>query len=130
MATRLALLTVAVLMLAWLGVLMRDHRIVDDVSPSLIGDPGLSNAEFERDVRRLEDARLLNPDPTWQLNLGLALVDRDPRRAARGLEDLVEREPDNVAALRVLEEAARRFDRRRAARVRARIERVDPRGDL
>jgi hypothetical protein len=129
MATRLVLLTVSVLMLAWLAVLMRDHRIVDGVSPRLIGDPTVSKAEFERDVRRLEDARLLNPDPTWQLNRGLALVARSPRRAARDLETLLEREPDNVAALRVLHEAARRFDRRRAARIRAQIDRVDPLGD-
>jgi hypothetical protein len=130
MATRLALLTVSVLMLAWLAVLMRDHGIVDGVSPRLIGDPTVSKTEFERDVRRLEDARFLNPDPTWQLNRGLALVERDPRRAARGLEKLLEGEPDNVAALRVLHEAARRFDRRRAARITAQIERVDPLGDL
>jgi hypothetical protein len=33
MLARFALLGVAVLMLGWLGVLYRDHRIIDDVSP-------------------------------------------------------------------------------------------------
>jgi hypothetical protein len=130
MAARLALLVVSVLVLAWLGVLLRDHRIVDAVSPALIGDPSLSPAEFERDARRLEDARFLNPDPTWQLNRGLALADRVPRRAARDLEAVVEREPDNLAAWRVLYTVTRQFDPDRAREARAQIERIDPRGEL
>ena len=64
MVARIALLAVALLMLAWLGVLYRDHRIIDDVPPGLIGDSSLSDSEFEREARRLERADLLNPDPT------------------------------------------------------------------
>ena len=48
MVARIALFAVAVLMLAWVGVLYRDHRIIDDVSPGLIGDSSLSKGEFER----------------------------------------------------------------------------------
>lgn len=128
MAVRLALLAVSVLALAWLGVLMRDHRIVDSVSPRLIGDSRLPAVEFERDARRLADARLLNPDPTWQLNRGLALLGRDPRRAARDLEEVVGKEPDNLTAWKLLYLATQRFDRRRSAQARAQIERLDPLG--
>ena len=116
----------AVLVIGWLGVLYRDHRIIDDVSPALIGDSRMSDREFEREARRLERAELLNPDPTWTLNLGLALVERNPRRAVRELETVVASEPDNVTAWKILRVAARRVDRRLAARAQAEVERLDP----
>ena len=126
MVARLALLAVAVLTLGWLGVLYRDHRIIDDVSPGLIGDSSLSNSEFEREARRLERADLLNPDPTWRLNLALALLERNPRRAVRELEGVVDDEPDNVTAWKILRVAARRVDPRLAAQAQAEVERLDP----
>ena len=124
--TRFALLAVALLSLGWLGVLYRDHRIVDDVSPGLIGDSSLVGREFESEARRLERAELLNPDPTWRLNLGLALLERSPRRAVCALERVVESEPDNVAAWKVLHVAARRVDPPLAARASAEVKRLDP----
>jgi hypothetical protein len=126
MLARFALLAVAVLMLGWLGVLYRDHRIIDDVSPGLIGDSRMSDREFESEAQRLERADLLNPDPTWSLNLGLALVERNPRRAVRELEGVVAGEPDNLIAWKILRVAARRVDRRLAARAQAEVERLDP----
>lgn len=130
MLARFALLAVAVLVLGWLGVLYRDHRIVDDVSPGLIGDASLSAREFDAEERRLERAAFLNPDPTWRLNLALALLQRDPRRAATELERVVAGEPDNVTAWKVLYVAAGRFDRRLAARAKAEVERLDPLTEL
>lgn len=130
MLARLTLVAVAVVAIAWLGVLWRDHRIVDDLSPALIGDPRMPAGQFERDARRLEDAGLLNPDPTWRFNRGLALLERSPRRAARELERLVASEPENVAAWKVLYVAARQFDQRLAARARARIKQLDPLTEL
>jgi predicted Zn-dependent protease len=126
MLLRVALLALAVLALGWLAVLYRDNRIVDDVSPGLIGNARLSAQEFEREARRLDRAALLNPDPTWRLNLGLALIERDPRRAVRELGRVVESEPDNVTAWKILRVAARRVDRHLAARAQAEVKRLDP----
>jgi hypothetical protein len=126
MLTRLTLLAVALLALGWVGVLWRDHRIVDGLSPALIGNNQLPAKRFEHDARRLQDAELLNPDPTWRLNRGLALLDRNPRRAARDLERVVASEPENVTAWKVLYVAARQFDRPLAARARARVKQLDP----
>jgi hypothetical protein len=126
MMVRMVLVAVAVLMLGWLGVLYRDHRIVDDVSPGLIGDSSLSDSEFEREARRLERAELLNPDPTWRLNLGLALLECNPRRAVRELKRVVDGEPDNLTAWKILRVAARRADPRLAARAQTEVERLDP----
>jgi predicted Zn-dependent protease len=126
MLVRIALLAIALLVLGWLTVLLRDHRIVDEVSPGLIGDTSLSAQQFERDARRLERAALLNPDPTWRLNLGLALLERDPRRSVRELESVVASEPDNLLAWKILHVAARQFDRGLAARARTQVKRLDP----
>jgi predicted Zn-dependent protease len=126
MLARFALLAVAVLVLGWLAVLYRDNRVIDAVSPGLIGDASMPAPEFEREARRLEGAALLNPDPTWRLNLGLALLERDPGRAVRELEPVVAGEPDNVTAWKVLAVAARRVDPRLAARARAQVKRLDP----
>lgn len=130
MLTRFALLAVAILALAWLGVLWRDHRIVDGESPALLGDARLTAAEFERGEERLRDAALLNPDPTWRLNLGLALIGRDQRRAVAELRPVVEAEPENVTAWKLLFVAARGADERLAERARERIERLDPLTEL
>jgi predicted Zn-dependent protease len=126
MLPRVALLAVAVLVLGWLAVLYRDHRIVADVSPGLISDTSLSAGEFDRDARRLERAAFLNPDPTWRLNLGFALTRHDRRRALRELERLVASEPDNLAAWRIVLFATGQVDRPLAARARAQIKRLDP----
>jgi hypothetical protein len=130
MLARVALLAVAVLVLGWVGVLYRDQRIVDEVSPGLIGDPSLSTQGFDRDARRLDRAALLNPDPTWRINLALALLERDPRRSVRELERVVAGEPDNVTAWKVLRVAARRVDRRLAARAQREVELLDPLTEL
>jgi hypothetical protein len=126
MATRLTLLAVAILTLGWLGILWLDHRIVDAEAGELIFNEDLSGREFERGARRLADAGVLNPDPTWRLQRGLALIRRDRRRAIRELERVVASEPDNVTAWKLLYGAARGFDRPVAGRARAEIERLDP----
>jgi hypothetical protein len=78
----------------------------------------------------LDRAALLNPDPTWRINLALALLERDPRRSVRELERVVAGEPDNVTAWKVLRVAARRVDRRLAARAQREVERLDPLTEL
>jgi len=125
MARRLTLLAVAILALAWLAILWRDQRIVDDVSPE-IGSPSLSATQFESDARRLEDAGLLNPDPSWRIIRGLALIRHDRPRAIRDLSHVVASEPDNLTAWRLLYVAAHESDQPLAARARAQIKRLDP----
>jgi hypothetical protein len=118
MLQRALLVAVSLVVLGWLAVLMRDHLIVEEISPRLVA---ASETEFERDAERLEDAALVNPDPSWRLNLALALVARDPRRAAAEAEQVLSGEPDNITAWRILEEATKRFDPPRSGRARARI---------
>jgi len=127
---RLTLVVVSVLAIAWLGVLLRDFRIVDSVSPGLIEGTRLSDAEFRRDAGRLEDAGLLNPDSTWRYTRGVAWIARDPRRASGYLEELVRDEPENVAAWRLLFVASEEVDPPLANVAKARVRRLDPLGGL
>ena len=53
-------------MLAWVGVLLRDHGVSEAASP-LLFEAKLSAAEFDRNIAKLEDAELLNPDSSLQL---------------------------------------------------------------
>jgi predicted Zn-dependent protease len=126
MLARGTLTVAAALVLVWLVILLRAHNIVDGVSPALIGDPELPAEQYSQDLRRLEDARLLNPDPTWRLNRAIALVSRNPERAAAEAQQLVRDEPDNLVAWRVLLEAASGRDKSRARQAWRQVRRLDP----
>ena len=119
---------VAALVIAWLGVQLRNQDIIDGVSPALIGDPNLPRARFERDLDRLADARLLNPDPTWRVNAAIALVPHHPARAAAEAERVVRDEPDNATAWRVRLAALRGRDSRRRQEAWRELRRLDPLG--
>jgi alkylation response protein AidB-like acyl-CoA dehydrogenase len=84
----------------WAGLSWPEEYGGRDLSPlqQLIFNEDLSATEFAHGARRLADARLLNPDPTWRLQRGLALIRRDRPRAIRELERVVATEPDNVTA--------------------------------
>ena len=126
----MSLIAVSILALAWLAVLGRDQRIIDDASSRLIAGSKLSPAEFGREASRLGEAGLANPDPTWRLNRGGAWLGRDPRRAAEDFEQILRDEPENLAAWKFLFLATRELDRPRAAQAEARIRRLDPLGSF
>ena len=127
-AARLLIGLLAVLVLVWVGVLLRDHRMSEAASP-LLFETKLSEAEFDRNLGKLEDAELLNPDSSLQLARATYLLVRERRdEAADAAEELVETEPDNLAAWGVLLDATRASDPERAARAEAAIRRLNPRG--
>ena len=127
-AARLLIGLLAVLVLVWVGVLLRDHRVSEAASP-LLFETKLSEAEFDRNLGKLEDAELLNPDSSLQLARATYLLVRERRdEAADAAEELVASEPDNLAAWGVLLDATRGSDPRRAERAEAAIRRLNPRG--
>ena len=117
---------VAALVIAWLGVGLRNHAIIDGVSPALIGDPNMPRGRFEADLDRLRDARVLNPDPTWRINSAIALLPRDAERAATYAEQAVRDEPDNATAWRVLLGTVTGRDPRRSREAEREVLRLDP----
>jgi hypothetical protein len=127
-AARVALVALSILALAWIGVLLRDHEVGQATTARLLGSPQLPPDEYAREVERLEDAELLNPDTTPKLYRGTYWLKQSPRRAAEVLEDLLRSEPENVQAWSVLVLVTEDFDPDRAAEARAQISRLNPLG--
>jgi hypothetical protein len=130
MAVRIALGLVAVVILAWLGLMERDahlqERGVDAASQMIVsGTPtpeGFRSAESD-----LRASRLLRPDTTPDLHRAvLYRVHGHERQSQELLEDIVEREPDNVIAWNVLLSLTRERDPAVARRAAAAQRRLNP----
>lgn len=93
----------------------------------MLYEPGLTRAQFERNVERLEDARLLNPDSALDLARAQVYLTRGRRvEAARVAQELLRSEPENVAAWRILMNAGRGADREASARAASEVRRLNP----
>ena len=111
---RLLLGVLAVLVIAWVGVLLRDLEVGQDAVSS-------------RDPERLEGARVLDPSVYWdQVRAGVLLLDGDAEAAAAEAEQLVRAEPDNAVAWSVLRAATRRTDPGRSAEATRALRRLNP----
>jgi hypothetical protein len=100
-AARAVVAVIAVLLLAWLGVMERDVRLQVRGAAALRseGDPGVL-ARAETDLQR---ANLLNPGTGPDLSRALVRRARGRTEASVALlEDVLRREPDNLTAWRVL----------------------------
>lgn len=102
------------IVIAWVGVLLRDLEVGQDAASS-------------RDTGRLEDARVLDPSRYWdQVRAGVLLINGDAGAAAEAAEQLVRAEPDNAVAWSVLRAATRRTDPGRAAEATRALRRLNP----
>ena len=111
---RVLLGVLAVLVIAWVGVLLRDLEVGKDAVAS-------------RNAGRLEDARVLDPSRYWeQVRAGVLLINGDANAAAAAAEQLVRAEPDNAVAWSVLRAATLRTDPDRAAEATRALRRLNP----
>jgi hypothetical protein len=125
--TRVVLALVAVLVIGWLGVLYRDQRVGTAASDKIFYENPLPPPEYERQMDRLRDARLLDPDRTWQLvRVRFLLLYGQPRRAIEAAGRFLESEPDNLEAWVLLLNAARGIDAGRVREATAAIRRLNP----
>jgi hypothetical protein len=123
-----AVVVVALLVLGWLGVLYRDRRVGQDAADAIFYHPKLPRAEFERQLDRLGEARLMDPDRYWDLTRARYLLLRDrPRRALRAADEIVGDEPDNLEAWLVVYQAAELVDPNRSGDAVDRIRQLNPR---
>jgi predicted Zn-dependent protease len=117
-AARVAVATVAVVVVAWLAVMERDHRLFTRGN----GAPTLTSAESD-----LRAARFLNPDSGPDLILAIRL-----RRAGRWhdavatVDRVLRREPENLYAWNTLGSVAQGHDPAAVQRARAAARRLDP----
>ena len=129
MAARVLLALCALLVIGWVGVLFRNYEIGKDAAVRAFFAPATSPAERERDLQRLDDAQLLDPNAYWKVaraNYQLATGDR--RGAAAAAEELVKAEPENIFAWGTLLRATERSDPTRARQAAAEIRRLNPLG--
>jgi hypothetical protein len=126
---RALLACLAVLVLGWVGVLTRNHELAADAAVRAFFGPKLSPVDRERDMERLQDAQLLDPNAYWRVaRANYLLLDGHPGEAAREAESLVRDEPENIFAWGALLEATRRSDPARAAEAVTRMRRLNPLG--
>lgn len=125
MAARVVVGVVAVLLIAWLGVMERDERLLQR---------GVQTAAHARDAadaaraeRALRDARLLNPDSAPDTGRAVLYIGTSRNRQALDLiDELVRREPDNLTAWALLFEVSRGADPAGEQRALAQRRRLDP----
>ena len=128
MVARALLALVAVLVLAWVVVLLRDFEIGNDAAAAAFS-PGLTPAERDHKLDQVKQAQFLNPDSDLRLSrAGFALLSGHPGDAARMAREIVRDEPDNIGAWGVLLEATAKSDRTTAAEANAQLKRLDPLG--
>jgi hypothetical protein len=124
---RVLLALTALLVLAWVGVLYRNYETGKDAAVRGFFAPEKSRAARERDLQRLEDAQLLDPNAYWKVaRANYQLATGDLRGAAAAAEDLVHAEPENIFAWSTLLRATEKSDPARAREAAAAIRRLNP----
>jgi predicted Zn-dependent protease len=119
---RAGIAVVAVLVLAWLGLMESDVRL-EAHGTELSAVPG-NLARADADLRA---ARRLNPDTGPELTRAFLYVGAGrPADAAAILEGILRREPDNLTAWGALFNVARGRDATAAERALAARRRLDP----
>jgi hypothetical protein len=124
-AARIAVALVAIVVLAWLGVMERDRRLFER------GAATAGNLRTAADVSRadadLRGARFLNPDLLPDVTRALVYrYDGRHREAIALVEDVVREEPENRGAWGGLLTLAQGRDPAAAERARAALRRLDP----
>jgi hypothetical protein len=117
---RVALAALAILVIAWLGVMERDH---------LLFTRGVKATTFARADADLRAAGLLNPDSASDLFRAARLKGAGRwHEALATVEGVLQREPDNLFAWNALALVAQGRDSVAVRRARAAARRLDPRG--
>lgn len=129
MAARIALALIAVLVLGWTGVLLRDYELSKGPAARSLLATAPTAAARARDLADLRGARTLNPDSSLRLaRAALTLRGGDEAGAARMAASIARSEPDNLAAWQLLSLATRRSDPQRSLAAYREVRRLNPIG--
>lgn len=114
-----------VVVLAWMVILLRDIRLQEQGVTEIFSHPGV--AALRQGEADLQESTLLNPDTSSDVYLTeLLLLSHRPRAALTTANAVVRREPANLQAWWLVEQAARTVQPRRAAQALAQVTRLDP----
>lgn len=124
MAARVAIAVLSVVVIAWLGVIVRDRHVQQAGVAAVKTRPSGYVGRADRDFR---SAGFLNADSTPELARSLLYQEANqPARSAAIAERIVRSEPDNLAAWGQLLQVTRGRDRATFTRALAAILRLDP----
>jgi hypothetical protein len=123
---RIGLAVLAVALIAWFSVLVRDHAIGQAAVDRIVANPNMSTRAWNGAMDDLRRADLLDPSSDWSMARANYLLLRDPSAALRVAESIVRREPDNVNAWEIVERVSVHSDPRRAAEAARQIRRLNP----
>jgi hypothetical protein len=127
MLVRAAVALLAVLVIAWSAVLLRDTRLQEHATD--LAQTSRQAAALEQAVRDYEAAGFLNPDTGPDVGRALALQrQRRAREAVAVAEDIVRREPENLNAWRLLSVLTIERDPARSRQAVERARALDPLG--
>lgn len=128
MLARCGVAVVAVIVIAWLGLLYRDTRVGSEASQQLFRPTEATRADFDRSLGRLDSAGTLNPDGRWQLEKANYQLLRGRRADAFATADaIVRREPANYVAWIIVFRAGEKIAPRRSREAVTQIRRLNPR---
>jgi hypothetical protein len=120
------LAALAVVLIAWFCLLARNHSLGTEASRRIVAEPAMGAADWQRAMDDLQRADLLDPSTEWSLVRAQYLLLRDKRAALRVANDVIAREPDNLAAWWIVLRAARDRDPARWREAEAQIQRLNP----
>jgi hypothetical protein len=123
---RVAVAIVALLIVAWLAVLVRDQQVGHAGVQSIIDRPDMGERDWNRALDQMRAADLLDPSTDWSMGRANYLMVRDPERARLIAESVVRREPNNLAAWMVILRATRETEPERARQAERHILRLNP----
>jgi hypothetical protein len=123
---RVVVALIAIVLVAWFGVLARDQRIGHAAVDRIVSEPGMSAAAWNDAMRDLRRADLLDPATDWRVTRANYLLLRDKQEALRVARSVVRDEPDNLSGWVMIESVASRTDPVLAARAAREIERLNP----
>ena len=117
----------AVLVIAWSAVLLRDTRLQERATA--LAQTSRQAGALDQAVRDYEAAAFLNLDTGPDVGRALALQSqRRAREAVAVIEDVVRREPENLNAWRLLSVLTIELDPARSRQAAARARALDPLG--
>jgi len=127
-AARIGIGLVALVVLAWLAVGLRNARLEADGADAVGRSPSTASPARLADARdAYSRARKLNADSTPEVReAGLANFDGRPREAVRLLRDVVRREPENFDAWFLMASVSARIDPSLAADAEERARALNP----
>ena len=129
MIPRVVLALVAVVVLGWVSVLLRNYEIGREPALRSFFAADLDPRERKHDLATLGDVQLLDPSSYWELARANALLSAGrPAAAAEAAERLVQSEPENLFAWGLLAEATRASDPARSREAARAIRRLNPLG--